>query len=145
LSLISDIADAVAAELAAGTFSMAFTPQRRVLPEFELADLTELKVTVVPKSVETDAASRTASQYDVRVDIGIQRKLDASGADLDNQVAELLGLVDEIAEHLRGRLLNGAPWARWTHTANDPVYAPDHLAERRVFTSVLTVTYRAMK
>ena len=49
MSLITDIADAVVAELnaaPAGTFDPAFTAQRRVLPAFELAELAELKVTV---------------------------------------------------------------------------------------------------
>ena len=52
MALAIEIADAVAAELAAGQFSQDFTPQRRVLPMFELAELTELHVTVVPKAVE---------------------------------------------------------------------------------------------
>ena len=29
-------------------------------------------------------------------------------------------------------------------TRNDPVYAPEHLADQRAFTSVLTVTYRSV-
>ena len=29
-------------------------------------------------------------------------------------------------------------------TQNEAVYAPEHLAEQRVFTSVLTVTYRTI-
>jgi len=30
-------------------------------------------------------------------------------------------------------------------TANEPVYAADHLAEQRTFISVMTLTYRVMK
>ena len=51
----------------------------------------------------------------------------------------------KIADFLKRRLLQSAPWAAWVRTANEPVYAPEHLSERRVFTSVLTVTYRALK
>jgi len=142
MSLVIDIADAVTAELAGGTFSQAFTPERRVLPFFELADLAALKVTVVPKAVEITGSTRSVSQYDVQVDIGIQKKL---GSDLDTEVAELCGLVDEIAEYLRQRPLAAAPYAVWVRTANEPVYAPEHLLEKRAFTSVLTLTYRAMK
>jgi hypothetical protein len=140
--LVIDIADAVVAELADGTFSQAFTPERRVLPAFELADLTDLKVTVVPKAVEVTGATRSVSQCDVRVDIGVQKKL---GSNLDAEVAELCGLVDEIAEYLRKRPLAAAPYVVWVRAANDPVYAPEHLLEKRAFTSVLTLTYRAMK
>lgn len=142
MALVIDIADAVVTELAGGEFSQAFTPERRVLPAFELADLTTLRVTVVPKAVEVTGATRSVSQYDAQVDIGIQKKL---GANLDAEVGELCGLVDEVAEYLRKRPLAAAPYAVWVRTANDPVYAPEHLLEKRAFTSVLTVTYRAMR
>ncbi|MBW1649016.1 MAG: hypothetical protein JRJ72_13110 [Deltaproteobacteria bacterium] len=145
MSLATDIADAVVAELnaaPAGTFSQPFTAQRRVLPEFDLEDLAQLKVSVVPKSVEITGSTRAASQYEIAVDVGVQKKL---GKDLDAEVAALGTLVDEMADFLRGRTLDQAPFAVWVGIRNDPVYAPEHLAERRVFTSVLTVTYRAMK
>jgi hypothetical protein len=145
MSLVIDIADAVTAELnaaPAGTFDPAFNTERRVLPEFGLEDLAELKVTVVPKGVEITGSTRAASQYEIAVDIGVQKKC---GKDLDTEVAALATLVDQIADHLRRRPLSAAPFAAWVGITNEPVYAPDHLAEQRVFTSVLTVTYRAMK
>ena len=67
------------------------------------------------------------------------------GKDLDTEVAALGTLVDEIADYLCRRTLSGASFAAWVGITNEPVYAPEHLAEKRVFTSVLTVTYRAMK
>ena len=142
MALAIDIADAVAAELAGGTFSQAFTPRRLVIPAHELAELAELRVSVVPKAMEIAGASRSLSQFDVQVDVGVQKKL---GSDLDGEVKALCDLVDEIAEFLRGRALSAAPYASWVRTANEPVYAPEHLVEQRVFTSVLTLTYRAMK
>jgi hypothetical protein len=145
MSLVIDIADAVAAELNAappGTFSQSFTAQRRVLPEFDLEGLADLRVTVVPRSVEITGSTRSASQYDIAVDIGVQRKL---GKDLDAEVAALSSLVDAIRDYLRRRPLASLPWATWVSIANEPVYSPEHLAEQRVFTSVLTVTYRALK
>jgi len=142
VALVIDIADAVKAELAEGSFSQEFTPERRVLPDFELADLADLKVTVVPKGVEVAGASRSLSQHDVQIDVGVQKKV---GSDLDVEVAALCGLVEEIAAFLKGRRLTSAGGAAWVRTANEPVYSPEHLAEKRLFTSVLTVTYRAMK
>lgn len=145
MSLATDIADAVAAELNAaepGTFGQAFMAHRRVLPAFELPDLADLKVTVVPKAVLTSGASRSLAQLDVSVDIGIQKKL---GSDIDTQVADLGTLVDQIADYLRRRPLAAARYAAWSGTRNEPVYAPEHLVEHRVFTSVLTVTYRTLR
>jgi hypothetical protein len=115
---------------------------RRVLPEFDLPELSELQVSVVPKAVEITGSTRSVCQHDVQVDIGVQKKL---GKDLDTGVAALCGLVDELAAYLRRRPLAGAPDAAWVRTQNEPVYAPEHLAGQRVFTSVLTVTYRALK
>ncbi len=148
MSLVIDIADAVTGEINAadpGTFSEAFTAERHVLPEFALADLAELKVTVVPKRVEITGSTRAASRYEIAVDIGIQKKLVSPGNTLDTEVAQLCGLVDEIADYLRRRPLSAAPFAAWVGITNEPVYAPEHLAEQRTFTSVLTVIYLAMK
>jgi len=142
MALAIDIADAVVAELAGGAFSQPITPVRRVLPEYELADLKDLRVTVVPAAVEITGASRTLSQHDVRIDIGIQKKL---GKNLDTEVAQLCGLVDEIAEFLKRRPLQATPYATWVKSANEPIYAADHLAEQRTFTSVLSITYRVLK
>lgn len=144
MALIIDIADAVASELnaaPAGTFDPAFTAVRRVLPEFELAELAELTVSVVPKAAEVSGATRITSQFDTVIDIGVQQKL---GKDLDAEVAALCSLVEAIAAYLRRRPLTDAPHALWVRTLNDPVYAPEHLAGERTFTSVLTVTYRSM-
>ena len=144
MALIIDIADAVVTELnaaPAGTFDPAFTAARRVLPEFDLAELAELRVTVVPKAVEISGSTRSVGQFDFQVDIGVQKKL---GKDLDTETAGLCGLVDGIAGYLRRRSLAAAPHAVWVRTQNDPVYAPEHLAEQRAFTSVLTVTYRSV-
>ena len=145
MSLVTDIADAVAAELNAaveGTFSEDFTAIRRVLPEFDLAELAELKVSIVPKAVTITGATRSASQYEIAVDVGVQKKL---GKDLDSEVATLGTFVDELADYLRQRVLTQAAYAAWVSIANEPVYAPEHLSGDRVFTSVLTVTYRALK
>ena len=142
MATIIDIADAVAAALNAPGepgFSQAFTAARKALPAFELADLAGLHVTVVPKGVEVTGASRSLSQHDFLIDVGVQKKL---GSDLEAETAAMLALVDEIAGFLGRRAVAGAAWVR---SLNEPVYSPEHLAEKRLFTSVLTVTYRLMK
>jgi len=145
MSTIIDIADAVAASLNAPGepgFSQAFNAARKALPAFDLADLAGLHVTVVPKGVEVTGATRSLSQHDHQIDVGVQKKLTT---DMDTETATMLGLVDEIAAFLRRRPLAGVPGAAWVRSVNEPVYSPEHLAEKRLFTSVLTVTYRLMK
>jgi hypothetical protein len=144
MSLIVQVADAVKAELNVATFTPAFIAERRVLPVYDLSELTGLRVTVVPKAVEITGATRAASQHDLTIDIGVQQRVPPE-SDVDAFVLERSGLVDAIADHLRRRELVQLPGVSWVSTTNDPVYAPEHLSERRVFTSVLTVTYRGMK
>ena len=145
MSLAINIADAVVAELNAappGTFDPAFTAVRRVLPVFDLAEMADLHVSVVPRAIDIAGATRSASQYDVQIDIGVQQKLASDGGDLDQQVPLLCELVDQIAAYLTRRVLQAVPGAVWVRLANDPIYAPEHLSQLRQFTSVLTLTYR---
>ena len=147
MSLALNIADAIVAELNAappGTFDPAFTAVRRVLPVFDLAEMADLHVSVVPRAIDIAGATRSASQYDVQIDIGVQQKLNSGGGggDLDQHVPPLCELVDQIAAYLTRRVLQTMPNAIWVRLANDPIYAPEHLSQLRQFTSVLTLTYR---
>ena len=142
MALIVDIAEAVVVELNAGEFSQAFAAQRLYRPQFDLAEMADLHVTVVPKGIETSIASRSGVQCDVSVDVAVQKKLQTEDAD---EIDPLMSLVEEIADFFRGRKLSQCPKASWVATANEPVYSPAHLEELRQFTSVLTVTFRVMR
>lgn len=134
------IADALVLKLNGGTFSQSFTATRTVLPIFELKELGEIKVTVVPRSVESSIITRVSDQDDYSIDIGIQKKLTA---DFESEIVALIGLVTEIKDFLRlGHLQIGSTFAKWLSTKIDPVYSREHIAGDNVFTSVITVTYR---
>ena len=144
MPVITDIADAVVAELnnaPEGTFGQAFTAQRLNLPEFDLKDMQDLHVTVVPKGVEIAAASRANSQYDWQIDVAVQKKL--ASADQSEQDG-LIALVEEIATFLARRPLSAFPAAVWVRAELPTLYSPEHLRELRQFTSVLTLTYRTI-
>lgn len=146
MSYATAIADAVKTEInaaPAGTFSAAFTAVRKVHPEYDLAELKNLTVTVVPKSVQIVTQTRAMCYRDIAIDIGIQQKLENPSA-FDERVDALGTVVDEIADYMRQRTLSTATYAVWVSITNDPVYAPEHLAEQHLFTSVLTLTYRMM-
>ncbi|NLX57694.1 MAG: hypothetical protein GXY74_01240 [Phycisphaerae bacterium] len=142
MALIVDIADAVVTELNAGTFSQELTAARLYRPEFDLKEMAALHVTVVPRGVEAVTVSRTSVQYDVSVDVAVQKKL---STETNAQIDPLMGLVEEIATFFRLRRLTAYPSASWLRTENEPVYSPGHLEELRQFTSVLTVTFRVVK
>jgi hypothetical protein len=142
VSAIIDIADAVVAELHGHAFSQSFTPVRAYLPQYDLAEMKDLHVSVVPKGVEIDVSSRTLAQHDYSIDIAVQKRL--AGAD-QSEMDGLMGLVEEIADSFRQRRLTTYEQAIWIKTANVPIYAPDHLDQLRQFTSVLTLTFRVLR
>ena len=145
MSLVTTIADAVVAELnnaAPGTFSQTFTAARHYRPQFDLAELKTLRVSVVPKGIEISGLGRSSNQHDVSIDVAVQKKVAAAdAAELDG----LTHLTEQIADFFRLRRLTALPGALWTKTDNVPVYAPEHLETKQVFTSVLTLTFRVVR
>ena len=142
MALITDIADAVVAELNGHTFSRPFTAVRYYRPVFDLAEMQSLHVSVVPKGLAIERLDRSRNQHDLQVDIAVQQKLQsADNAEIDALVA----LVEEIADFFRLRRLAACPAAVWVQTANLPIYSPEHLEELRQFTSVLTLTFRVAR
>ncbi|NLY01526.1 MAG: hypothetical protein GXY83_35995 [Rhodopirellula sp.] len=139
MALIADIADAVVAALNNQTFSQPFTAERAYRAAFDLQEMKDLHVTVVPKGQELITAGRGVAQSDVQIEIGVQKKL-ATGDDAE--LDELMGLVQEIAEFVRTTRQFGD--AAWVKTENTPIYSQEHLGELRQFTSVLTLTLRMM-
>jgi dTDP-D-glucose 4,6-dehydratase len=137
---ILQLADAVTASLNAGTFGQQFTALRLHQPSFDLPELQTLRVSVVPKSLTIQNASRQHTFFDCAVDVGIQQKVDN-----DNRVDELLDLAQEITDHLRLQRLASYPQAAWLAIQHDPVVASEHLDQNRQLTSVLTVTYRVKR
>ena len=103
--------------------------------------MTELRVSVVPRSVASKALDRSRDGFDYRFDVAVQRKVEPSVGNLD----ALMELVEEIADHFRSHPLAGFPQARCTEVANEPVYATEHLEEFRQFTSVLTLTFKVWR
>ena len=142
---IFDIAKAIVATLNAapeGTFSQMFTAVFKLVPKHEISELSNLKVTVVPQGYDMKNSSRAATEYDFTIDIGIQKKL--TTADVEAECSDLYPVVDEIIDYLRKRSLTGIAWANQTTMSNNPVVAVDHLDDNRVFSSLVTIGYKAM-
>jgi len=114
--------------------------QRLFQPAFTLEDLKGLRVSVVPRTLQMTPVTRDSLAIEYVVDVGVQKKLPADNADAE--IDELLALVEAIAEHLRFQRLPGFPDAAWVGISNEPVVSTEALEQHRVFTSVLSVTYR---
>ena len=142
MSMVIAVADAIVAALKAEPLKLDAV--RAYRPEFELAELKTLRVSVVPRGIEIVILNRNANQHDVSIDVGVQQKVDAAD---DAALDALMAKVQQIADELRLRRLtlpdNGS--AVWVKTVNEPIYSPDHLQTKQVFTSVLTFTYRVVR
>ncbi|HBT77644.1 MAG TPA: hypothetical protein DEB39_12145 [Planctomycetaceae bacterium] len=138
MSLATDIADAVVTELAHYAFSQDFEPKMLVLPDFSTEELETLRVSVVPGGVEIDQATRSSSKYTVTVSIGVQKRITGTP---EETVATMGALVDEIADFLKSTDLSQFPAAQWHSLTNEPIYVPEHLSQKRTFTSVLSLKY----
>ena len=137
-------ADAVVSELNnadAGTFSQDFTAIRKVIPTHSLKELSQLKVIVVPKSIEIDKANRSQDWYTITVDVGIQKKI---GKEIETDVAVLSEFTGELVEYLTRHQLTDMPGLSWHNTQNAPVYDIQTLEDMRVYLSVINVTYKGL-
>lgn len=134
------IADAVTAVINDGSFAQTFTAERAYVPVHELTELVDLKVTVVPASLSAALLTRgSAHLFDYVIDVGIQQKKEPTVANLD----PLMLLVERIVDLFRGKpLAVGSATAHCTLAENRLIFAPDHLDEKRVFTSVVSLTFR---
>lgn len=141
MAVILDIADSVVAQLNGTTFSQPVTAERHYQPKFELSEMTDLKVSVVPRSLASKTLDRNRDSFDYQIDVAVQQKTDMSQASLD----ALMTLVEEIADHFRTQPLASYPNARCTEVKNELVYSLEHLDEFRQFTSVITLTYRVWR
>ena len=141
MATVSAIANAVAAKMNGSSFSQEFEADLVFRPIFDLRNLKTLKVSVVPRAVSFERASRNANSRLVQVDIGIQRKLTD-----ESDIESLLELVEEITLCFGvGKRLPDYPEALCVEIENEPVYAPEHIEQYRQFTSVVTLTFEVIR
>jgi len=138
MATIATLADAVVAELNAAAFSADFVARRHYCPRFQPADLKALQVSVVPKALVIEPASREGDGRHYQIDLAVQQRLETESLE---EIDQLASLVEEIARHFRLRRLASMPAALCVKIENRPVYAVEHLDELRCFTSILTLTF----
>lgn len=143
MSIIVDIADAVVTALSGHVFSQPFAARRCYVPVFDLKDMKDLHVTVVPRGLEMSTANRSLLQDDVQIDVAVQKKLPTDASSDQAAIDALMAMVQEIADFVRSTGRFGD--ALWVKTENKPIYSPEHLEQLRQFTSVLTLTLRDMR
>lgn len=140
--LIAQVADAVKDTINNASLSQPVTATRTYHPQFELSEMLELHVTVVPRQIDSALVARNRSSVDVTVDVGVQKRFDKGDA---AEIDPLVHLLEEIEDLFRGKRLAEMPDAVWVSSDFTVVAAPEHWQQQRQFTSVLALTFRVWK
>jgi hypothetical protein len=141
---LTEAADAVTSAINAQNWgSHVFTARRKWLPVWILKDIKNVQVIVAPVSDSTIRETRHTHTHNIRVDIGVLRKL--SRADLETEeIDPLADLADSIAEYFRtggdgGRSPRVGSFAV-VSVLHDPIVAREHLDSHSQFTSVIQLS-----
>ena len=93
---------------------------RLYVPDFDLEDMKELRVTVVPREVEYLPLDRATNKYHATIDIAVQKKFSKGDA---KEIDPLVLFVEEIADYFRLKRLNSLVAARCIKVENaGPVF-----------------------
>jgi len=136
-SVILDMADAVVTAINAATLPETVEAVRSYRPINELPDLETLKVFVSPRSMELTSDTRGTPQKQIVIDVGVQKKFDA-----ESEIADLVELVEAIADLFHGQVTTITGGRGMCVSANpDPIYDAGSIEQRRLFASVVTLTF----
>ena len=119
--------------VAVAGFLTEYNAEVLYFPTFDLLDLDDLRVVVVPNSAEYKTVSRERHEEILKVQIGFLKR--GSEENLD----DLLRIVEKIGLGFLNRKLGGATCVC---VAYNPIYSPEHLRERGQFTSIIELTFR---
>jgi hypothetical protein len=143
-SIAVQIADAMAAGLAAATFSEPYDtiqPVRRYVPDYDAIELKELQVSVVPGPVETERGARGMDLFTHEIMVVVGKQTDGSNGDIDN----LTVLCEEIVDAIRSETLDYDDMpedAQYFAAGMSVQFDRDSLTERRIFLAQIDVTFR---
>lgn len=104
-------------------------------PELELKGLKELRLIVVPTTIVMKPIARTTSEDTFKIHVGVLKKC------TEDDVNDLIKTVILIGRRFLDVRLGGATCVE---VGYDPLYSADHLRERRQFTGIVELTFKAV-
>jgi len=137
-----NVADAVVAELNASQLSLPVRAVRLYLPYFDLQEMKELHVSVVPRELHVRGLDRHRNSYDALIDLAVQKKF-AEGS--NQEIDPLVSFVEEIGDLFRLKRLASCPGAVWVATDHRVLYSQEHWDQMNQFTSLLTLSFRVAR
>jgi hypothetical protein len=139
--MVLQLAEKIVTTLNDGEFDLEFTATKTLFPFYELKDLSTLRVTIVPKSVNITTASRAASEFDYQVDIAIQKAVKSPD---DAEVTVLTDFALVIAKSFRNKVYQDIGAVCFKQSI-DPLYSVEHIQPPSVFTSVVTLNFKVIE
>ena len=133
MSDILTLARAVAEEL------REYKAELLYFPEFELRDLDDLRIVVVPAGTQYKTLSRAAHEELPKVQIGILKRC---REDAEDALDEMLCFAEKLGLGFLNRKLAGGTCVSVIY---NPIYSPEHLRERGQFTSVIELVFKVLK
>ena len=121
-----------------GTYEMRFEAVRYFQPRFTLPELEEgIKVCVVPAEVERSNLTRSVSQQNSTIQVGVLARVESTLAGIDPYVA----LVDSMALNLDGAQLDNVSCVLEARIA--PIFDQQLLRDNKQFTSIISLQVRS--
>lgn len=140
---VIQIADSVVAEINAADLSKKnINAARLYVPDFDLEDMKELRVSVVPREVEYLPLDRATNKFHATIDVAVQKKFSKGDA---KEIDPLVFFVEEIADYFRLKRLNSYVAARCIKVENAVLYSTEHWTQFNQFTSLLSLTFELAK
>lgn len=146
MSDVFDLADAVAARINEGSYTLAdsFTATGLAMVEFDVSEIVDaVKVHCVPMRKNITTLSRAKDKSEIKIGVAVVKKVGISDGKVNtSQVDGLVELCEEIADQLKSHdpTVNGRK-ARWLNNEIDPIYDMESLYSFQQFRSMIGSTY----
>lgn len=124
------LSEAVAKEIAPpGEVEVMFAP------ELDLKGIKEMRIIVVPVALDMKPVARGCSEDTFKIQVGVLKKC------TEDEIVDLVNTVVRIGRDFLDKKIEGATCVGVKY---DPLYYPDHLRERRQFTAVVELVFKAV-
>lgn len=138
-SVVFDLANEVKDLLNGATFSLPVDAGVKMCPIGELAETVDPVVSVLCRSQEIKNTSKKTASREVQIDIAIQKKI-KEYTDVSSCMP-FMDLSEEFIQFFRFKKIGSGTCIS---IENLPIYAPEHLNNFQVFTSVITLHIKVL-
>lgn len=104
-------------------------------PEFDLKGIKEKRIVVVPAALKFKPLSRGCTEDSLKIQVGLLKKCNED---------HVPSLVTETTNLGRRFLDETIEKCVCTDVSYEPIYSPEHLREKRQFTGVIELTFKAV-